>query len=366
MAQVEFVVLLGSAWGLLADRTTRWRELAVRLVDDPRVARLTVVDFVRFRPRALRPLVEPVDSWLPGVRCLRVDVPLHRAVRSPLDAVVWRAAARRLDDALERPAAPRLVLCANPLAVPLALRLPAAAHGFDAYDDWRALPSLAASRRRVGRGYARAVGFDTVTFGSPALREVLGRDAGLAGAVVRNGVDAARFAAGGPAPAGLPAGAFAVYVGTVQERVDLDLLAATVAELPVVVAGSIGSGERGRLEAAGVRCLGHVPADLLPGLLAAAAVGLVPHRQDALTASMDPLKILEYRAAGLPVVATDVPGADLDGVIVVRDAADWLPAVAVARRAARSPATGLRSWSEVVDELLDRHGVGRPALAAAS
>ncbi len=50
--------------------------------------------------------------------------------------------------------------------------------------------------------------------------------------------------------------------------------------------------------------LGSAPLRELPGLIAACDVCIVPHLRDELTASMDPLKLYEYAAAGKPVVST--------------------------------------------------------------
>lgn len=352
---LDVVVFVGSTWSRLAQRTTRWRELCVRLAARPEVARLTVVDYLRFSTRRAT-TVDDADSWLAGVRCLDVNVRADRRYVIGLERSSWDTAARLLEQQLGSATNPRLVLCANPLATPLALRLAAASRGFDAYDDWRAVAHLAPARRRVDRGYRQLTRFDTRSAVSTGLATRLADDYGARATVVRNGVDAARFAAGGPAPSGLPTTPFAVYVGTVERRVDVDLLAACTAAMHVVVAGDMDDALRSQLTRHGVTCLGAIPADQVPGLLHAAAVGLVPHRVDALTTTMDPLKVLEYRAAGLPVVATEVPGTDIDGVDVPTSRDEW--PVAVRNAAARGktpPPSGLRDWSVVVDELLAVH-----------
>jgi len=352
---LDVVVFVGSTWSRLAQRTTRWRELCVRLASHHDVARLTVVDYLRFSTR--RPTrVTETDSWLDDVRCIAVDVRADRRYPVGIERGSWDSAARRTEHVLGRAPGPRLVLCANPLATALALRLGAASHGFDAYDDWRQVAHLAAARRRVDRGYRQLGRFDTLSAGSAGLADRLAQDYGARAAVVRNGVDVAAFARDGAPPAGLPATPFAVYVGTVEQRVDLELLGATTSALPVVVAGDMAEPLRARLTAAGVICIGPLPAEQVPGLLHAAAVGLVPHRVDALTTTMDPLKVHEYRAAGLPVVATEVPGADADGVDVPPSSEDWPGAVrAAAARGRLAPPAGLRDWSVVVDELLAVH-----------
>lgn len=348
------VVLIGSTWSRLEQRTTRWRELCVRLAAHPVVTRLTVIDFLRFSTRRRTAVVE-VASWLDGVRCLDVNLRADRRYPLGLDRLSWDAAARLLDQQLGRPARPRLVLCANPLATPLALRLAATSHGFDAYDDWRVVSHLAAARRRVDRGYRQLHRFGTRSAVSAGLADRLALDYAARATVVRNGVDVERFARGGTAPPGLPAEPFAVYVGTVERRVDVDLLAESATAMPVVVAGEMADPLRHQLTGAGVSCLGAIPADDVPGLLHAAAVGLLPHRVDALTTTMDPLKVLEYRAAGLPVVATEVPGTDVDGVDVPSSREEWPDAIRAAAARGRIAAHDLRDWSVVTDELLAVH-----------
>jgi glycosyltransferase involved in cell wall biosynthesis len=355
--RVEVVVLLGSRWSELAGLTTRWHQIVRRWAIRPDV-HVSVVDFPRFAPGRTRAATQP--SWLPSVRATSLTVPLWRRMPTPGERSGWRRAADALLDFLGPASGDRVVIATTPLWVPLLEPLqPLARTAFDAYDDWRALPSMAAVRRRIEAGYAAGRGVHAVTFGSPGLADRLEADFGLSGHVVRNGVDVTRIQGGGAAPAGLPNEPFAVYLGVVQERVDLELLASTACVLPTVVAGPVPDGIRADLEKRNVRCLGPVAPELVPGLLQRAAVGLVPHRVDALTTSMDPLKILEYRAAGLPVVATGVAGADVEDVDVIGTAADWPGAVARAVAAGRRPANGLRDWDDIADELLSTY-LGAP------
>jgi glycosyltransferase involved in cell wall biosynthesis len=64
-------------------------------------------------------------------------------------------------------------------------------------------------------------------------------------------------------------------------------------------------------------------------MMMAADVGLVCHRDTPLTQAMSPLKLYEYLAAGLPVVATDLePMRDVsDRCLLVAAGDDWAPAV---------------------------------------
>ena len=53
--------------------------------------------------------------------------------------------------------------------------------------------------------------------------------------------------------------------------------------------------------------LGRRPYDSLPGYCRAFDVGVIPFRMNALTVRVNPIKLREYLAAGLPVVSTPLP-----------------------------------------------------------
>jgi teichuronic acid biosynthesis glycosyltransferase TuaH len=345
----DVVVLLGTRFSDLETHGTRWRALLVRWARDPRVTSLTVVDFPRFG-RAVG--VREIPSWLPGCRALDLRVP-GPVGGSMADGWGWRCTARALTRRLS-PSGRRLVVGATPLSAPLIGLLPAQHRAFDAVDDWRALPSMRLALRRVEAGYRAAGAAAVVTAVSDVLSDRLRQDYGLQVTTVGNGVDLQEPA---QAPDGLPAGRFAVYVGNVQERVDLDLIAAAARAVPVVVAGRATDEQAARLRLLPVTWLGPVPVQQVPGLLAAASAGLLPHRRDALTESMAPMKLLEYAAAGLPIVSTDLPG--IDDVPRVRIAhgpeafaRHALAATAEGRR--KPPAGWLEShaWDAVSDRLL--------------
>ncbi len=106
---------------------------------------------------------------------------------------------------------------------------------------------------------------------------------------------------------------FSLYVGTIEPRKNLPLLFEAMARLPdsvmLVLAGKNGweaqqqlaPVERLGLERRVVR-LGYVPEQQLPGLYAAAAAVVYPSRYEGFG-----LPIVEGLAAGVPVVASDLP-----------------------------------------------------------
>ena len=71
----------------------------------------------------------------------------------------------------------------------------------------------------------------------------------------------------------------------------------------------------------------------LPDVLRAADAGLIPYARNELTESIFPMKVYEYLAAGLPVVATPLPA--LAGVADVATAPDAAGHRRAARRGAR-------------------------------
>ncbi len=108
-----------------------------------------------------------------------------------------------------------------------------------------------------------------------------------------------------------------------------------------------------------VHLLGPRPYRELPAVLRGADAGLIPYVRSELTDSIFPMKVYEYLAAGLPVVATPLPA--LAGVAEVASAPDApsfraalereLAEDSPARRAERSAAAASHSWDERLREI---------------
>lgn len=123
----------------------------------------------------------------------------------------------------------------------------------------------------------------------------------------------------GPIPqdlARLPSGPRLGFIGAISGyKLDLDLLAALADHRPdcqIVLIGRVGEGDPGTvlaplLHCANVHHLGSKPYSQLPDYLRGMDVALLPCPLNAYTRSMFPMKFFEYLAAGVPVVATDLP-----------------------------------------------------------
>jgi len=195
------------------------------------------------------------------------------------------------------------------------------------------LVKLLKPRRSVLRLLDRLSGFASTT---PAMLAAMAQAAGhvdlvtysatdLAGDVdalrprkklhLANGVDVDHFAARRAEPATyapIPRPR-AVYVGALAEWFDFDLVASAARQRPNISFVMIGPSELAHRRLPGLpnlHVVGSRPWDLLPAYLQHADVGLIPfdirnHRE--LVNGINPLKLYEYAACGLPVVSVTWP-----------------------------------------------------------
>jgi teichuronic acid biosynthesis glycosyltransferase TuaH len=180
-----------------------------------------------------------------------------------------------------------------------------------------------------------------------AISSVLGarwRAMGANVITVPNGVDTSVYAqADGrpPTPLSRPLPRPVVgVIGNLSERIDIGLLEAVVAGgLSLLLVGPIDPRwEPARL----ARLLGQPavvwvdrqPFEAIPGLLKQVDVGITPYRDNEFNRASFPLKTLEYLAAGLPVVSTDLPAVRWLATDLIRTARAPEAFVAAVRAAA--------------------------------
>ncbi len=272
-----------------------------------------------------------------------------------------RRAARRMG--LARPA----VIVANPLLAGFAELDWAGPVTFFATDDWLAYepqrrwwPAYQESFARV-RQRERRVG----AVSDAALERIAPTGPS---AVIPNGIDPDEWLRAATPPGwrseiGSP---LLVYAGTLDSRLDVAGLLELAQQMPdiqIVLVGPL----LDPLHLEPLRAASNVeirPPPARPeviGLIRSADAGLVPHRDNALTRAMSPLKLYEYLAAGLPVVAADLaPVRDVDAsVVLVGNGEPYAPAVEAALtrgradERARTAFISKHSWRARHDRLLD-------------
>ncbi|MFB9731738.1 glycosyltransferase [Ornithinimicrobium kibberense] len=225
---------------------------------------------------------------------------------------------------------------------------------YDITDDWlvadRPAAELDRLRRQEGKLFAECrevvVCSEGLRRSKSGQREVV---------LIPNAVDLEPYRSLQARPADLPSGPVALYLGTAhRDRVDVELCLATARRLAergsrpdgagsVVLVGPapLPLADLAALRDADVLVLGPRPREQVPGYLQHADVLLVPHVLTEFTASLDPIKAYEYRAARRPIVSTPVPGfVDAEDPLVAAVSADEFPdAVA---RAVAAPVTWTR------------------------
>jgi glycosyltransferase involved in cell wall biosynthesis len=312
--------------------------------------------------RAVAYLEEPVDSGgtLPRLQ-ERIDpsgvVILTPQVPQGADPVTETR--RLLGRWLSRRPHRRLVLWfQTPMAVDLARHLPADAWVYDCMDELSAFDFAPAGLR--DREEALMTRADVVFAGGRSLHEA--RAARRPDALlVPSSVDASHFGAartGRPDPADqadLPRPRVGFF-GVIDERMDLDLVAATAARMPEVAFVMLGPVVK--IDPAGlprlpnVHWLGPKPYAALPDYLANWDAGWMPFALNRSTQFISPTKTPEFLAAGLPVTSTAVPdvvhGYGDGGLVRIADA-DGMPAAIAASLDPPPP-----DWLARVDTLLAR------------
>ena len=156
----------------------------------------------------------------------------------------------------------------------------------------------------------------------------------------------------------------ALYAGHADFRFDADLMADVARHLPewtFVVTGPASREVRRRLDrCSNVRLTGSRPAAEIPGLLAGARVCLLPYRTGSFSDSLFPVKLVEYLAAGRPVVGVPMSALEefSDVVAVAGQPGDFAAAIVDAAARDSAETQSLRrervrsfDWDRRIDEM---------------
>lgn len=209
----------------------------------------------------------------------------------------------------------------NPLAAEVFTDFPQAVKVFDAVDNWIEHPSYAGLKERLAERYKTIQKSADVIFTvSEGLIDFFQRQENVY--YIPNGVDAAHFSQATCERKllrknFLPHKPVIGYHGIIQTRLNfsiLDYLTTKHLDYQFVIAGPVWKEVRPEIKMlrkkTNVYVLPQLAYKKLPNLLACFNVAIVPHKVDTFTQTMNPLKIYEYLAAGLPIVSTAISGAD--------------------------------------------------------
>jgi glycosyltransferase involved in cell wall biosynthesis len=241
------------------------------------------------------------------VRRIWLDVPgvpgSHVCFSDPRAATYERLVVERIGTSVDRTA-----WLYTPMALPLARACEPTLLAYDVMDDLAAFkgasPELVLRQRQAFRHA------DVVFTGGRSLhRSVVARRPERTHCFP-SGVDPDHYAPAiglrAPEPRRV-----AGYVGVIDERLDLDLIAATAASLPdweIRMVGPVVKIDPALLpDAPNITYPGPAQYAELPHVMAGFDVALMPFALNEATRSISPTKTLEYLAAGLPVVSTRVP-----------------------------------------------------------
>ena len=227
-----------------------------------------------------------------------------------------------------------------------------------------------ASFRAAETRFARRA--DLVLASAPALAERL-RSISDNVVYAPNVADTALFASAledgpiDPALAALPAPRIVFTGAVVATKLDMRLLVELARSRPswsFALVGPVGAGDPSTDVSAlaaeqNIHLLGARTYEQLPSVLRGANAGLIPYARNQLTDSIFPMKVYEYLAAGLPVVATPLPSLseidavasapDADGIARLLDEA--LAEDTPQRRTERSQAAAAHSWEARIEQI---------------
>lgn len=307
------------------------------LMTSEEVGRLLVANPWRWWPTALARAMIGFTRPFPRNERQRLHSPLRSRRADPTDPIGLESVYSEYDRALRRAAqhlgldAPA-VITASPVVAAYSPLDWAGSVTYFGRDDWLSSPGRRAYWPAYKEAYRRiaasGIGVTAVS------QQIIDRIAPTGPhAVVPNGIEPAEWLGiQHPAPrwfTALPSPR-AVYVGTIDSRVDIEgvlTLARRRPDVSIVLLGPTPdhSAITALRDVPNVHVHGPVGRRTVVSVLRSAELSLLAHRRTELTTAMSPLKVYEYLAAGLPVLATDLPPVRAlgDRVLLVDDVADF-------------------------------------------
>lgn len=204
----------------------------------------------------------------------------------------------------------------NPMSIGIIDAVPHSILAFDAIDNWLVHPQMQSNHDLIQKNYQvindKA---DLIFTVSESLKNVFPTNSNVNW--IANGVDIPFFAKSFKLKPKKSAPVVIGYVGKIQERVDFDLIERCIKACPdceFKICGPIYAQQKRirQLDAAYDRLhfTGDIHYEELPEAMQEMDIAIIPHKVNAFTESMNPLKLYEYLAAGKMVVATAVAGTE--------------------------------------------------------
>lgn len=317
------VVMLGMSryYSWLRGVTNRQLELLNELRQRNDVGPILFVDINPWRRRDLLkygvemrlsrlPIIAGYSKW--WRRLFKVDDNFYvLSSVSRLGVGKWQKLAKDIKEAIRLiNMSPVLIWSYVPSTADLVTALPHQLLAFDAVDNWLLHPSYKCYALVLKQGYEQwAKIADFIFTVNPSNQSLFSDRHDIIH--VPNGVAISRYEVDLPMPlelTNLPRPILG-YVGTIQDRLDIDIINRLSADFPKASLVFIGpvwyQSLAGQLKGLpNVHLLGKKPWQEVSAFIKNFNVGLVPHHIDEFLTSTEPMKVYEYLAAGKPVVIT--------------------------------------------------------------
>lgn len=210
-----------------------------------------------------------------------------------------------------------VLLLQNPMAVGVVHNLKEDAFIFDAIDNWLYHPQMQQNKETVERNYNFIMKeADAIFTVSESLKDFFQKGNERV-YWIANGVDKEYFQESWITDIEKRKNATIGYMGKIQDRVDFDLIESCLKQYPdhtFLMMGPVYS-QKDRVKQiksryANIHFLGDIHYKELPKKMKEMDIAIIPHKVDAFTNSMNPLKIYEYLAAGKQIITTPVAGIE--------------------------------------------------------
>ncbi len=359
MSELPRLVVFADDWGrhpssaqhLVRELLPRWNVDWINTVGTRRPS-LSLADAKKVATK-LASWVKPAENGAAESVALPANLTVHSPMHWPGFGAGWeRGLNARLFDRALRPLIERAeaVVATAPIVADLAARVPDANWIYYCVDDLSEWPGLDAEALRALEidFVPRANRIVAVSEHLRARLRAMGRESEL----LTHGFDPTHWASvARRADPGVREKPVAVFWGAIDRRLDTDIVEKLAELCDLRLVGPEQDPDPRVLSNARVQRPGPVPYSELPRIAADADVLVMPYADLAVTRAIQPLKLKEYLATGLPVVATSLPANRewADALDLVDDPLAFARRV-LERAAAALPASQVRARERLRNE----------------